>query len=44
MIVNCDEVDFVNNPGDFDGLVGEIFNPDVPAVKYYNPSLRKTAR
>lgn len=44
MIVNCEEVDFVNNTGDFEGLVNEIFNPDATAVKYYNPSLRKTAR
>ena len=44
MIVNCDEVDFVNNPGDFEGLLNEIFAPDASAVKYYNPSLRKTAR
>ena len=43
MIVNCEETDFVNNPADFDNLVEEIFKSDISAVKYYNPSLRKTA-
>lgn len=43
MIVNCEEADFVNNPADFDDLVNEIFKADIPAVTYYNPSLRKTA-
>lgn len=43
MIVNCEETDFVNNPSDFDDLVNEIFKTDQSAVKYYNPSLRKTA-
>ena len=44
MIVNCEEVDFVNNAADFDDLVNEIFKSDQSAVKYYNPSLRKTAQ
>lgn len=43
LIVNCEEADFVSNPLDFDELVNEIFKSDVSAVKYYNPSLRKTA-
>jgi deoxyguanosine kinase len=43
MIVNSDEADFVNNPDDFENLVNEIFRTDSSAVKYYNPSLRKTA-
>jgi deoxyguanosine kinase len=43
MIVNCEEIDFVNNTVDFDELVNEIFKSDQSAVKYYNPSLRKTA-
>jgi deoxyadenosine/deoxycytidine kinase len=43
MIVNCEEADFVNNKMDFDELVNEIFKSDLTAVKYYNPSLRKTA-
>ncbi|MFI5211285.1 MAG: deoxynucleoside kinase [Ignavibacteria bacterium] len=43
MIVNCEEVDFVSNPADFDDLVSEIFRSDISAIKYYNPSLRKTA-
>ncbi|MCX7877751.1 MAG: deoxynucleoside kinase [Ignavibacteria bacterium] len=44
IIVNCDEIDFVNNSSDFDNLFNEIFSPDLPAVKYYNPALRKTAQ
>jgi deoxyguanosine kinase len=43
MIVNCEEADFVNNPEDFENLVNEIFKPENSAVKYYNPSLRRTA-
>src|SRR4030095_6894605 len=43
LIVNCEEVDFVNNNNDFENLLNEILNSEVPAVKYYNPSLRKTA-
>jgi len=44
MIVNCEEIDFVNNLSDFDELVNEIFKTDLSAVKYYNPALRKAAR
>ncbi|MCC6865956.1 MAG: deoxynucleoside kinase [Ignavibacteria bacterium] len=43
MIVNCEEIDFVNNTVDFDNLVNEIFNSELSAVKYYNPAIRKTA-
>ena len=43
MIVNCEKADFVNNQNDFEELVSEIFKSDIPAVKYWNPSLRKTA-
>lgn len=44
MIVNCEEADFVNSHSDFNNLVDEIFKSDIPAVNYYNPSLRKSAR
>jgi len=43
LIVNCEESDFVNDNEEFDKLVSEIFSSDSGAVKYYNPSLRKTA-
>lgn len=43
MIVNCEEVDFVNNESDFDDLVNEIFKSNRGAIEYYNPALRKTA-
>jgi deoxyadenosine/deoxycytidine kinase len=43
MIVNSEEADFVNSPADFDNLVNEIFKSDTSAIKYYNPSLRRTA-
>jgi deoxyadenosine/deoxycytidine kinase len=44
MIVNCEEIDFVNNRKDFENLVEEIFKEYRGAVEYYNPSLRKTAQ
>lgn len=43
MIVNCEEIDFVNNMQDFENLYNEIIKPERQAVEYYNPSLRKTA-
>jgi deoxyadenosine/deoxycytidine kinase len=43
MIVNCEDVDFVNNPSDFEDLVNEIFKTERGAIEYYNPALRKTA-
>ena len=43
MIVNCEEVDFVNNEADFEDLVNEIFKSGRGAIEYYNPALRKTA-
>lgn len=43
MIVNCEEVDFVNNREDFENLLYEIFKSDRAAIEYYNPSIRKTA-
>jgi deoxyadenosine/deoxycytidine kinase len=43
LIVNCEETDFVNDAAEFEKLVKEIFDQDPSAVKYYNPSLRKTA-
>jgi len=44
LIVNCEETDFVNSNLEFENLMNEIFNNDLSAVKYYNPSLRKTAQ
>lgn len=44
MIVNCEEVDFVNNTADFEDLINEIFKTERGAIEYYNPSLRKTAQ
>ena len=43
MIVNCEDIDFVNNKEDFNDLVNVIFKPDRAAIEYYNPALRKTA-
>lgn len=37
LIVNSTELDFVNNPMDFDDLVNEIFRTDKAPVEYYNP-------
>jgi deoxyguanosine kinase len=44
LIVNSDDADFVNSADDFENLFNEIFKYDSSAVKYYNPSLRKTAQ
>lgn len=44
MIVNCDDIDFVNNKNDFDNLLEQIFKNERGAVEYYNPSLSKTAQ
>ncbi len=44
MIVNCDEVDFVNSDEDFEDLFHEICKEDHPATEYYNPTLRKKAQ
>lgn len=44
LIVNCEETDFVNENVEFENLMNEIFNNDLSAVKYYNPSLRKRAQ
>jgi deoxyadenosine/deoxycytidine kinase len=43
MIVNCEDIDFVNNKEDFNDLVNVILKPDRAAIEYYNPALRKTA-
>lgn len=43
LIVNCEEVDFVNDNNDFENLLLEILDNEAAPVKYYNPSLRKTA-
>ena len=43
LIVNSDDADFVKSADDFENLFNEIFKYDSSAVKYYNPSLRKTA-
>jgi deoxyguanosine kinase len=44
MIVNCEEIDFINNRKDFENLVEEIFKDERSAIEYYNPSLRKAAQ
>lgn len=43
LIVNCEDIDFVNNRDDFSSLMNEIFKQNRSAVEYYNPGLRKTA-
>lgn len=43
MIVNCEDIDFINNKEDFNNLVEAIFKPESGAIEYYNPGLRKTA-
>jgi deoxyguanosine kinase len=43
LIVNSEQADFISNQADIENLIGEIFNPEIPAVKYFNPSIRKVA-
>ncbi len=37
LIVNANQIDFVNDKKDFEDLVFEIFRPDKAPVEYYNP-------
>lgn len=37
LIVNSTQIDFVNNPQDFEDLLREILRPNRSAVEYYNP-------
>jgi|ERR1041385_137411 deoxyadenosine/deoxycytidine kinase len=37
LIVNANQIDFVNDKGDFEDLVYEIFRPNKAPVEYYNP-------
>ena len=39
LIVNAAELDFVNNPDQYDDLVRAIFRPNRSAVEYYNPMM-----
>ena len=38
LIVNANQIDFVNNKEDFEDLMFEIFRPNKAPVEYYNPS------
>ncbi|HWQ80687.1 MAG TPA: deoxynucleoside kinase [Ignavibacteria bacterium] len=43
LIVNAAEIDFVNNPKDFDELLSEIMKPEHGNMEYFDPSARKIA-
>jgi len=43
LIVNCQDIDFVNNMEDLNSLIREIFKQERSPIEYYNPGLRKTA-
>lgn len=41
LIVNCEQIDFVNNPADLEELMAQILKRERSAIEYYNPSLKK---
>jgi deoxyguanosine kinase len=41
LIINANEIDFVNNKNDFEDLLFEVFRPNKAAVEYYNPGRAK---
>ncbi|MBP8976619.1 MAG: deoxynucleoside kinase [Bacteroidetes bacterium] len=41
LIVKATELDFVNNPDDFEILFEQIIRPNKAPVEYYNPSLQR---
>ncbi len=41
LIVNASELDFVNNPADYNDLLAQIFRENRSAVEYYNPIVKK---
>ncbi|MCE1164549.1 MAG: deoxynucleoside kinase [Bacteroidetes bacterium] len=43
LIVNAAEIDFVNNPKDFEDLLTEIMKPVHGNMEYFDPSARKAA-
>ena len=40
LIINSTEIDFVNEPGDFEDLMEQILRKDKAPVEYYNPKTR----
>ncbi len=41
LIINSTEIDFVNEPGDFEDLLDQILRKDKAPVEYYNPKSAK---
>lgn len=42
LIVKATDIDFVDNPDDFEELLGQILRPNRSAVEYYNPMKKGT--
>ena len=40
LIINATEIDFVNEPEDFEDLMTQIMRKDKAPVEYYNPKSR----
>jgi len=40
LIINSTEIDFVNEPEDFEDLLEQILKTDKAPVEYYNPKTR----
>jgi len=43
LIINATNIDFVNNPADFENLVEEILKPVHGNIEYFDPSSKKAA-
>jgi len=41
LIVKSTDIDFVNNPHDFDDLLEQILRPNKAPIEYYNPAARR---
>jgi len=41
LIVKATDIDFVNNPSDFEDLLGQVLRPNKAPVEYYNPLVKK---
>jgi hypothetical protein len=44
MIVDTNEVDFLNNEQDYQNLLAEILKSDHPSLSYFNPASKRIAK
>jgi deoxyadenosine/deoxycytidine kinase len=41
LIVKATDIDFVNNPEDFEELLDQVLRPNRAPVEYYNPMVKR---